>query len=152
VFGERGSIHDIIDFDGKKVHHDGDGRGGHGHEESVQVRLELVGAYDEKLLDSMILPFREKLVHGAVKGLSLEPCRPSETLFPRAPNPVVERGGEERLAATGCFIGCFLRNEGVGSKREMGPMLDQCSHRNDQPWVPGEDPSHFRPREVLEGP
>jgi len=116
------------------------------------VRLALVGGDDEKLLDSMVLPFHEKLVHGPVKGLSLEPRRSRKALLPWAPHPVVERGSEKRLTATGCLLGYLLRDEGVGSQGEMGPMLDQRSHGNDQPWVACKDPSDFRPREVLEGP
>ena len=152
VFGEGGPFQKITGINGEKVHHIRNGRGGHGHEESVHMRLMLAGGQQEELPDAMVLPFGQKLIQSPMKGLSLDSRRPGIPFLAGVPDPVLERGRQKDLASPGNFLGNPLHNEGVGAKGEMGPMLGEGSYRKEEAGIESENPPDVRPGEVPEGP
>lgn len=152
MFSEGGSVQQITSVDLEKVHNVCDGRGSHSHEKSVEVRLVLIGSQEEKLPDSMIFPFGQKLVQRPVKGLSLDSGGAGVTLLSWIPDSVIDAGSQEDLALSGDFLGDSLHNESVRSEWEVGPMLDQRPDGKNQARIPGEDSADFRPGEALEAP
>jgi len=152
VFREGGPFQEIMGLYGEEVH-DGDcGRGGHGHEKGVQMRLMLIGRQEEEILDAMVFPFREKLVESPVKGFPFNPSGASVTLLARVPHSVGEGGGQEDFASPRDFSSYPFHDESVGSQWQMRAVLDQCPDGKDEAGVSGQDPPDLRPGEVLQGP
>jgi hypothetical protein len=68
VLRKRRPLQEISQFYGIEVHHGGGSRGGHGHEEGIQMGFVSMGGQENELLNPMVLPFGQKLDKGSMEG------------------------------------------------------------------------------------
>jgi hypothetical protein len=87
-----------------------------------------------------------------VQGFPLDSRRARVAFLTGIPDSVGPAGGEEDPGPPGHLPGDPLNDEGVGPEREMGSVLDEGPHGQDQPGIPGQNSPYLGPREAIEGP
>ncbi len=116
------------------------------------MRFMLIGGQEEEFLDTVIFPFRQKLVQGPVEGFAPEPGRSGVALLARTPDPIAKGRGQQDSGPSGDFQCHAFGDEGVGSEGQVRAVLDQGTDGKYEAWVPGQDSPHLRPGEVVKGP
>ena len=104
-----------------------------------------MGGQEYELLNPMVFPLGQELIEGSMEGLSPETRRAGVVLLFRAPDPELEGGRLEDREAFGKLTGHSFGDEGVGSQRKVGTMLNQSPYRQNQAGIPGQGLPDFRP-------
>lgn len=145
-------LQDIVYRNDVEIDYHGSGRGGEGHEKSVQVGLVAVGRDEEELPDAMIFPAGQELVQGPVKGFPAQAGGAGEPFPSGQGDTVMKAGCHQDPGTAGYLPGHGSGDEGVCAQRKVGTVLDQGPHGKQEPGIPGQNPPHFRPGKAIQGP
>ena len=144
------TLDEVSDLDGHEVHDFGRRRAGEGREERLQVRLVTLSRDHDHLGDSVIVPACEELVDSTMEGLSAKgacarirrPVRLCEAIMESWRDDNVQTGRERE--------GHALRDERVGAERQVGSVVIEGAHRENEPRIALEEYTNFGPRQVIQ--
>jgi hypothetical protein len=149
---ERGlGFEQIPDLDRIQVDDRGSGAGRERHQQRVEMGLVAVGGDHHHLGDAVVLPARQQLVDGAVQRLAPQGGRPREAPAWVSRHAVGEGGHAQDPDVVGRAAGDRLREERVGSERQMRTVLLERADREEEARVACEQPPGLLPGEVVEG-